>query len=85
MSYYTSDLKYVKQYIEYEFPFCNIDELMQFVGEYPYKIHIEVENDEWIRGDEDLMDFIQLKLIPTSSLKKELPSSSQQGVFAETG
>ena len=63
MAFYTNDEKYVKQYLQHEFEGCDIDQIMQWVKEYDDNIHIEVENDEWIRGDEDLMDFIQFKLI----------------------
>ena len=66
MSYYTDDYKFVKQYLQWEFSDCDIEKIMEWVEDYPSEINIEVEDDKWIRGDEDLMDYIQLKLIPIS-------------------
>tara|TARA_R100001460_G_scaffold97941_1_gene140659 strand:- start:826 stop:1188 length:363 start_codon:yes stop_codon:yes gene_type:complete len=71
MSTYSSEYKYVKQYLEYEFSGCDINEIMSWVSEYEGNIYIEVENGEWIRGDEDLMDFIQKKLIPDCDLSDD--------------
>tara|TARA_R100000805_G_C3580291_1_gene84274 strand:+ start:396 stop:620 length:225 start_codon:yes stop_codon:yes gene_type:complete len=73
MAFYTDDEKYVRQYLEHQFAGCNIDEIMQWVEEeYVGNINIEVENDEWIRGDEDLMDFIQCKLFEEEEELKQI-------------
>ena len=63
MTYYTDDYKFVKQYLQHEFALSDIDQIMDWVEEYDGNIGIAVENDEWVRGDEDLMDFIQEKLL----------------------
>jgi len=61
---YSSDEKHIKQYLQHEFCGCDIDEIMYWVEhEYDDKISIEIENDEWVKGDENLMEFIQFKLL----------------------
>lgn len=61
---YSSDEKHIKQYLQHEFCGCDIDQIMHWVEhEYDAKISIEIENDEWVKGDENLMEFIQFKLL----------------------
>ena len=63
--FYTDEYKYVRQYLEYEFEFCDIDKIMLLADTYTDNINILVDSDkdEWIRGDEELMNFIQRLLM----------------------
>ena len=69
--FFTSDRKYIKNYLEGEFPLADINKIMQLV-EYTYPaqsytdtitICVDQKTDEVISGDEDLMDYIQKVLL----------------------
>lgn len=52
-----------EQYLKFEFPRQDIDQMMAWVSEYPHEICISKDDDGSIIGDEMLMNFIQSKLM----------------------
>ena len=52
-----------EQYLKFEFPRQDIDQMMEWVSEYPDEIYISKDDDGSIIGDEMLMNFIQSKLM----------------------
>jgi hypothetical protein len=63
---YSCEDKYIKEYLEGEFPEQDIIKIMKLV-KYAYfgniSICVDKETDEVVGGDEDLMNFIQAILI----------------------
>jgi len=72
--YYTDEYKYIKQYLECEFSTQHINQIMDWVEEYDGRINIQVDRktDEIIRGDEDLMCYIQKLLLKDEELDYEV-------------
>ena len=77
LSHYSCEEKYVRQYLKFEFPLQDIDQMMEWVSEYPDEISIEVEYCRWITGDEMLMNFIQSKLMSCDEDEDESEDESE--------
>lgn len=62
---YTDDIEMVMKYLEYEFNGSDMKEIRRYAEDYCYdnSVRIYFEDNDVERGDEDLMDYVQLRII----------------------